>query len=91
MNHHTRTAVMFTVKAPDACEDFTSNKLFLDLILNCTIYFVCMRVCLHVCTCTRSEEGVESPGAGVRDGYVPPCVLATDLWSSTRAASILNH
>lgn len=29
-----------------------------------------MRVCLHVCMYTRLEEGVGSPGPGVRDGYV---------------------
>lgn len=29
--------------------------------------------CLHVCMHSWSEEGVRSPGTGVRDGYKPLC------------------
>ena len=61
-----------------------------------------MCVCLsaHVCACVgvyaherriqqRPEEGIRSPGASVTD--CPVWVLGTELRSSGRAASALNH
>lgn len=69
-----------------------SRILFVALILNLIIYLICMNACLHVCMYVHQVRArCWIPWSSiVIDGYEPQCVLATELWSSRRATSVLN-
>lgn len=58
-----------------------------------TLFYVYVCGCLHTCVqvSTKAEKGIRCPGVSVTGtwGY-PVCMQGTELWSSVKAASILN-
>lgn len=72
---------------------FSTEPLGFLFLWGCGDGWVYMCVCTHVCRCPRRpKEGIRSLGSGVTDnGELPIWVLETELWSSGKAASALNH
>ncbi|KAL6086595.1 hypothetical protein STEG23_031623 [Scotinomys teguina] len=54
-------------------EEFKKDTDFFCVILNVFIFILCMSMYGHYVWCLwKSEEGIESPGNGVKDGCEPP-------------------
>lgn len=73
------------------------NKNIYFLILNIYLFYVrvfaCMSLCVPCVQCLcRPEEGIGSPRIGITGDWELPCwVMGTELRSSKRPASALNH